>query len=122
MVNDVNQIKAGNTVYVAVNRRDNGRWVGIASEIKSEFEKRGFKASFGELIDKPEDTDFYVMYKVGWGVDFLVVYIRSLDIRIYSRENKLIAEGDYNDKNFLHRIPASADIVKIIINDIFAKK
>jgi len=59
---------------------------------------------------------------VGWGVDFLVVYIRSLDIRIYSRENTLIAEGDYDDKNFLHRIPASADIVKIIINDIFAEK
>lgn len=117
----INQIKRTDSIYVIVNKADDRRWVGIAGEIKSELEKLGFKPAAGELADKPVDTDFYVSYKVGWGVDFLVVYIRSLDIRIYDQENRIIAEGRYDDKNFLHRIPRSAEIVNIIIKDMFSK-
>ncbi len=115
------QIEKSSSIYIIVNNKDDGSWIGIAGEIKTELEKNGYKSSYGELIDKPEDASYYIKYNVGWGVDFLFVYIRKLDIKIYDQENKIVAEGEYVDKNFLHRVPRSADIVKLIIKDIFEK-
>lgn len=90
----------------------------IARAIKSELAKFGIKSSYGDLPCKPGDVNFYIRYEVLWGVD-IFPYLLAFRIQIYNQENRMIAKGDFRDKNTLHRFSDSAEVVKIIIHDFF---
>ena len=92
---------------------------GIDSMISDELNRMGYKATFGEEQDMPNNVDAVVTYVDNWQWD-ITNYLIKLSITLRDKEKALLASGESYRTSLVRKSPP--DMVKEVLHDMFDYK
>lgn len=102
------------TVYVV----NNGGKSNIGENIQDTLVHYGFNVRSGPDVSTLKDTDLIVRYTDRWRWD-LVMYLRSLDVRVYDgATGDLLVSGSWKNSP-LHGFYSAETVVTTLLNDTF---